>query len=139
MFDYPVTLTPDDNGTFLATVDDIPEVVTYGDDEADAVARAADAIVTALGGYIADRRDIPTARKAKAGERCAALPLMAVLKLQLYVAMRAKDWRKADLARAMALSPVQIDRLLELRHSSRIEQIDAAFAALDRQVVIELA
>ncbi|MGO9768102.1 MAG: type II toxin-antitoxin system HicB family antitoxin, partial [Roseiarcus sp.] len=45
---YAVTLAPDDNGTILVTVPDIPEAVTFGDDRDDALARAVDAIETAI-------------------------------------------------------------------------------------------
>jgi antitoxin HicB len=56
---YTVTLTPDDNGTVLVSCPDLPEVTTFGDDEGDAIARAADAIEEALAARIARREDIP--------------------------------------------------------------------------------
>jgi hypothetical protein len=37
---YPIELTPDDNGTLLVTCPDLPEVTSFGVDEADAIARA---------------------------------------------------------------------------------------------------
>ena len=45
---YAVTLAPDDNGTILVTVPDIPEAVTFGEDRDDALARAVDAIERAF-------------------------------------------------------------------------------------------
>ena len=39
MWTYAVVLTPDDNGTLLASVPEVPGVHTFGDDEADAIAR----------------------------------------------------------------------------------------------------
>jgi antitoxin HicB len=56
---YTVTLTPDDNGTVLVACPDLPEVTTFGDDEEDAIGRAADAIEEALAARIARREDIP--------------------------------------------------------------------------------
>ena len=38
MFDYPVTLTPDD-GSVLVTFADVPEAITYGADEQEALIR----------------------------------------------------------------------------------------------------
>ena len=55
---YAVTLAPDDNGTILVTVPDIPEAVTFGDDRDDALARAVDAIETAIMGAMAAREDV---------------------------------------------------------------------------------
>ena len=56
---YAVTLLPDDNGTVLVAVPDLPEVHTFGEDRADALSRAVDAIETALMGRIAAHEDIP--------------------------------------------------------------------------------
>jgi antitoxin HicB len=46
--------------------------------------------------------------------------------------------RKADLARRLGCHMRQVDRLLDLRHASRLDQIEAAFAALHKRVVIEI-
>ena len=54
--------------------------------------------------------------------------LLGSLKLAAYMAMREQGWRKADLAKAMALNPRQIDRLFDLRHQSTISQIEQALA-----------
>ena len=64
--------------------------------------------------------------------------LLGSLKLAVYTAMRARDWRKADLARAMALNPRQIDRLLDLRHASTIAQLDQALALCGRRATVEV-
>src|ERR1700732_2083879 len=37
---YPITLTPDDNGTLLVSCPDLPEVVTFGEDREEALQRA---------------------------------------------------------------------------------------------------
>jgi antitoxin HicB len=59
MLMYAVTLTPDDNGTLLVTCPDLAEVTTFGEDEEDAMGRAADAIEEALAARIARREGIP--------------------------------------------------------------------------------
>lgn len=56
---YAVILVPDDNGTVLVTCPDLPEVTTFGEDEEDAMQRAADAIEEALAARISRRADIP--------------------------------------------------------------------------------
>ena len=137
MLSYPVELTPDDNDTVMVTFPDVPEAVTFGDDEADALARAVDALETALNGYITDRRDIPAPSDA-AGRPCVPVSLLAALKLGVYDRMRAQGWRKADLARRMALNPRQIDRLLDLTHASTVAQLEQATAIAGGQYVIEV-
>ena len=59
MLRYPVKLARDDNATILVTAPDLPEVSTFGEDAADALVRAADAIATALQGRITAREKIP--------------------------------------------------------------------------------
>jgi len=54
----------------------------------------------------------------------AAHPL---LKLSLHMGLRGKGWRKADLSRAMSVDQKSVDRLLDLNHSSRLEQLESAF------------
>jgi antitoxin HicB len=128
MYKFPVEFSPDDNGTVMATFPDVPEAVSFGDDEADALVHAADALETALAGYIADRRDVPIGSDA-AGRPVIILPLLASLKVSAYAAMRARNWRKADLARALFVNPRQIDRLFDLHHATSVEQLEAAFLA----------
>jgi antitoxin HicB len=131
---YAVNLAPDDNGTFLVTVPDIPEAITYGEDREDALARAVDAIETAIIGAMAAREDVP-ASKAK-GRDAVVLPALSVAKIELYRAMRAEGLGKAALAKRLGVALPQIDRLLDLRHASRLDAIERALAALGRSLSI---
>ena len=131
---YAVTLTPDDNGTLLVTVPDLPEAVTFGADRADARARAVEAIETALMGAMADREDIAVPRAS--GPDMAGLPALSSAKIALYRAMRAEGVGKAGLARRLGVALPQIDRLLDPRHASRRDAIERALAALGREVAI---
>ena len=133
---YPVSLEPDDNGTILVTFPDIPEAITCGADEVDALTHAEDALVTAVSIYIQDRRDVPNP-SAPAGRKTVSLSLLGELKLALYRAVRAKGWRKADLARALGVDAKIVDRLLDLRHSSTVVQLEAGLAACGCRAEIE--
>jgi antitoxin HicB len=134
MMRYTVTLAPDDNGTLLVTVPDIPEALTFGRDREDALARAIDAIETAIMGYIAAREDIPKPRAR--GADSVELPPLSVAKIELYRAMRADSVGKAELGRRLGVALPQIDRLLDLRHRSRLDALVDAFAALNRTLDI---
>ncbi|EPR32328.1 putative protein family UPF0150 [Alkalidesulfovibrio alkalitolerans DSM 16529] len=133
MLAYPIELTPDDNGTLLVTCPDLPEVVTFGEDEADALMRAVSAVEEALAARIAMRDEIPLP-SPPAGRPVAALPALTALKTALYQAMRESGTRKADLARRLSAHGPQVDRLLDLRHASRLDQIEAAFRALGKRI-----
>ena len=64
MIGYRIKLAPDDNGTVLVTCPALPEVTTFGEDEADALRRAVGAIEEALGCPDgAQGRALPTAAK----------------------------------------------------------------------------
>jgi antitoxin HicB len=128
MFDYPVRLEPDDNDTILVTFPDVPGAITFGETEAEALAHAVDALESILSVMIADRRDIPLPSPTD-GRPTVAPTLLGSLKLILYLAMRARGWRKADLARALDMDPRLVDRLLDLRHRSTVAQLDAALRA----------
>jgi antitoxin HicB len=138
MLRYPVKLIRDDDDTLRVEAPDLPEVNTFGDDEADALRHAADAIATALQGRISDRKDIPVPSARKRGQRVVALPAMVAAKLGLYRAMQETGTRKSDLARKLGVHGPQVDRLLDLDHHSRLDQIEEAARAIGRELHIEI-
>ena len=137
MLAYPVELTPDDNDTFLVTCPDLPEVTTFGEDTEDALLRAVDAIEEALAGRIAAREDIPTPSQSL-GRPVVILPALTDAKVALYRSMREAGVRKADLARRLNVHAPQVDRLLDLTHASRLDQMEAAFKALGRRLDVRV-
>ena len=137
MLSYPVTLTPAEEGGFVVTFQDIPEAITQGEDEQDALVWALDALETILEAYMDDKQRIPYPSPAK-GHPCVVLPVLVAGKVALYNSMLDAGKKKADLARAMNLAPTLVDRLLSLRHKSRIEQIETALAALGKKLVVDV-
>jgi len=138
MLQYPVLLESDTNGTLLVSFPDFPEAHTFGDDEQEALARAADLLQDVLADYMENRRDVPSPSKVKRRASSLTLPVLAEAKVGLYCEMRASGVRKADLARRLGCHMRQVDRLLDLRHASRLDQIEAAFAALNKRIVIDI-
>jgi antitoxin HicB len=57
MFLYPVTLKRAEDGGFVVTFKDIPEAITQGETEAEALSPARDALETALDFYFEDAVD----------------------------------------------------------------------------------
>jgi antitoxin HicB len=133
--DYPVRLERDDNDTVLVSFPDFPEAHTFGDDEADALAHAPDALATAIDAYIKDRRDVPLPSAIVARHRV-TVPALVEAKLRLYETMRAKRVNKAELARRLKWHAPQVDRLLEMTHASKLEQLELAFAALGKRLIV---
>jgi antitoxin HicB len=131
---YAVELIPDDNGTLLVRVPDLPEAITFGEDREEALARAVDAIESALMGAMAARQTI--AEPMACGADTITLPALASAKVALYRAMQAEGVGKAALAKLLDVALPQIDRLLDLRHQSRLDALERAFAVLGRSMTI---
>ena len=132
MLVYPITLEEDD-GSVLATSPDFPELTTFGDDREEALARTVHALEEAIAARIHDRRDIPAPSR---GETCAVLPTLTSVKVMLYQGMREQGIGKAELARRLGWHMPQVDRLLDLRHRSRLDKMDAALAAIGRRLYV---
>ena len=133
---YPVILQEDDNNTYLVRFPDFPEAITYGDTKEEALEHAVDALATAIDAYIADRRDIPDPSTPKARQATVTLPLLMGTKVALYQSMRNQRIGKAELARRLDVHLPQIDRLLDVRHSSQLGQLESAFKALGQTVEV---
>jgi antitoxin HicB len=87
-------------------------------------------------GFIEAREAIPAAR-AEARESV-SLPALAIAKIGLYEAMRADGVGKAALARKLGVALPQIDRMLDLRHHSRMDALERALAALNRSLSVSV-
>ncbi len=131
---YPVRLTKDDNDTILVDFPDFPEAHTFGDDREEALARSVDALETIIDAYIKDRRPIPA--PSVKGEAWVDVPALICAKINLYESMRSAKVGKAELGRRLQWHLPQIDRLLDVTHGSKLEQIEAAFAALGKRLVL---
>jgi antitoxin HicB len=126
---YAVNLS-DDEGTVLVTVPDIPWAVTFGEDREDALVRAVDAIETAIIGIMSAGEDIPLPKAE--GAESVVLPALSAAKIELYRAMRADGVGKAALAKRLGIGLPRMNRLLDLRHSSRLDAMERSLAALNR-------
>jgi antitoxin HicB len=134
MLSYPIVLKPDDNGTLLVTFPDVPEAITVGDNEEDAKVQALDALEAALEIYFSEKRSIPMPSKARRGQPVVTLPALVTAKVLLASEMLHQNVRKAELARRLSVNQVQVDRLLNFSHSSKIEMVESAFAVLGKRL-----
>ncbi len=121
------------------TFADLPEAVTFGADEAEALLQAVDAVETALSFYVDARQPLPAPSMAKRGQRTVRPSALAGAKLGVYQAMTEQGIKKAELARRLGWHMPQIDRLFDLRHASRLDQIEAAARALGKQLEVRVA
>ena len=132
---YPARLRREPEGGFTVTFPDFGFGVTYGRDRAEALRQAADLLETIVANCLAEGWEVPAPAAARGRPLVALDPLVAI-KVELYRAMRAAGVTKAELARRMGIAPQQAQRLFDINHGSRIDQLAAAFAALGRRLVI---
>jgi len=137
MLRYRAKLIPED-GNILVSFPDFPNVHTFGDDEAEALARAVDALETLLMAMIEDRETIPEPKPVRRRDRFITLPALTEAKIDLYREMRSSRVGKAELARRLNCHLPQIDRLLDLGHASRLDQLEQAFAALGKRLAVSV-
>ena len=132
---YPVGLETDGDGAVLVSFPDIPEALTEGATEQEALAEARDCLIAALGGYIDGRRDIPSPSPAR-GRPLVSLPALIAAKIALYRAMRERGLSNAALARRLDSAEGAVRRLIDLDHRSHIGQVETALHALGQRLVV---
>ena len=99
--------------------------------------RAVDALESALSLYVNDRRPLPKPSAAK--DRPVVRPsALECAKLGIYREMLVQGVRKSELARRLGWHLPQVDRLLDLNHASRLDQMEAAARALGKQLEVSL-
>lgn len=137
-YTYHATLQPDPDGGFLVTFPDVPEAITHGQDRPDAIASAREALGLALRGIIADGRALPVpAAKAAPLVEIAVDPTTA-LKLAVIEAFAASGISKSELARRLGRQETEARRILDPDHPTKLTQIEAALAALGREIVVSI-
>lgn len=136
---YPATIRRDGN-TFVVLFPDIPHTHTNGKSREDALAHAPDALRLGMSMLMEKSLDIPVPGKPRARNPIlVGLPsVVSAAKVELYTALRATGVRKAELARRMGVHKQQIERLMDIDHASRIEQLEDAFAALNMRMIVDI-
>lgn len=135
MLCYEVILE-NDSGTMLVTAPDFPELTTFGEDRDEALMRAVDALEEAVAARIHDRKDIPMPTPSEVSVR---LPTLTAIKVILYQGMRDQNIGKAELARRLGWHLPQVDRVLNVNHHSRLDQMDAALNAIGLRLEVTSA
>ena len=137
--EYPALFEPAQEGGFVVTFPDFEWGVTQGDSEEEAREMAADALCTMIAEHIRKGEALPRPSKPRGRKHhMIRLPFLAGAKAELYVAFTASGLRKAELARRLGIPKTNVDRLFDLKHHSRLDQIEAAFRVLGKEITIEI-
>jgi antitoxin HicB len=138
MISYPALFEPDTGkGGFVVTFPDLNHGATQGETQEEAMEMAEDFLLCVAGDYLKEEKALPAPGKYRGRKyRLVQLPMLATMKVELYRAFRASGMRKAELARRLGMSKGNIERLFNLNHQSRLDQIEAAFEAVGKKLTV---
>ena len=137
---YAVTLSKDSDGSWLVDVPALPFVHTHGATRDEALSRAVDAILTGLEMLVDDKAEIPRPLPATPVKGDAVrLSALVAAKIELHNAMLEQRVGKYRLGKKLDWHLPQVDRLVDFRHQSKLDQIEQALSALGRRLVVTSA
>src|ERR1700689_2374370 len=137
-FEYPVKLTAGSGGRILVEFIDFPRLATDGKDKREALEEAMDALGSDLSIRLSRREEIPAPSAPKRGQRLVPVPLWLAPKLALYLAVRDQQVKNSELARRLGVHGRGARRMLDPEHASKTEKVQAALAALGKQLTVEV-
>ena len=113
-FQYPVLLTAAIEGGYVVTCRDLPQLITQGENEQNALEQATDAMDEVFATYMVEGIDFPAPSKEKRREHLVAPPAESMAKAALYVAMREAGISKMQLAKQLGVDEKIVRRMLAL-------------------------
>ena len=135
---YPAKFEPAEEGGFVITFRDIPEAISQGDDLIEARTMAKDALITAMDFYFEDKRLVPSPSAIIEGESYIALPVSVASKVLLLNEMVSQKVTASELARRMGTIPQEINRLIDLGYTTKIDRVAQALEALGKRLEVAL-
>ncbi len=135
---YPCIVHDDSDGLWLS-FPDVPEAFTNGSDLADALSHAADALETAFDIYFDTKRVVPLPSVPKRSQRTVEIPASVAAKILLHNEMIAQRVRPSELARRMKIPRQEMTRLLDPRHTTKIDSIALALTALGKRLELTVS
>jgi antitoxin HicB len=136
---YQALFEPDRKaGGYVVTFPDFGYGVTQGETDEEAMDMAQDLLMLTIADYIREGKQLPAASRRRGAKfHSVPLPALQSAKVDLYTAFLASGLKKAEFARRIGIPKTHIERLFSLRHHSRLEQIEAALAALGKHLHVE--
>ena len=131
-------MAPSDEGGYIVTCRDLPQLVTQGDDESHALAEAADAMDEVFAAYMLRGLALPSPSRLRKEEHWVSPPAETMAKAALYVAMSESGISKVQLAKRLGVDEKEVRRLLDPHYGSKLPRIAQAIAVLGKRLTIGL-
>ena len=136
-FIYPARLHRAGPDEIVVSFRDLPECLTSGRDESEALSEAGDALEEAIGGRIVDKEPIPRPSARRAGEHRVGCR-------RRWPPRRRRCWRSGTAACLGSRSPGAsasttkvVRRMLDPRHATTANRLHRALRLLGREFVVE--
>ncbi len=129
---YPAKFELED-GCYVVSFRDIPEALTQGYSLEEATEMAEDALQTAMDFYFEDNRPVPMPSQAQEGEHLISLPLSVWSKVLLLNTMLEQHISQTELAKRLHKPKQEVQRIVDLNHSTKIDTVIDALKALGKQ------
>ena len=121
----------------MVSFPDIPEALTQGDSREEALANALDALVTAFEFYFEDNERVPDPGEVTGD--FVEVPASVTAKVILLNAYIGSGLTQVELANRMGIKRQEITRVFDLKHSTKIDTIQKALAALGRRLELSVS
>ena len=139
MFNYPATSHFDEESeTYEITYRDFDNIHAVAYTEDDIELEASDILHVGLEEFISSKMPILMPSEPQSGDFIVYLPPISCLKIALHNAMLTTKTKKADLARKMNLNSAQIERLLDINQTSKIDSLEQALYLLGYHIAISV-
>ncbi len=138
-YQYPSKITENTEGVFIVSFRDIPEAFTQTRDKNKIYAEALDCLIDALSIYLDTGEKIPEASAQREGEILISLPPSVIAKIMLLNTMAETKVRPVDLAKKMNVRPQEVTRILNVKHSTKIDTISEALKVLGKKLTLNLS
>jgi antitoxin HicB len=139
-FAYPIVLSEQPEGGYLVSSPDFPELLTSGEDRADAVAQAVDALEEVFAARIrrGDEVPEPSVPDPVRDVEVVRLPPIMAAKAAFALGLRESGMSQAALARAVGLDEKEVRRLLDPKHPSKLASLQRVLQALHKDVELRV-
>lgn len=137
-FIYPAQLCQYSENEIVVSFRDVPYCHTSGENIAEALLEAGDALEEAIAGHINRGESVPIPSAPLEGEYLVPLPVDTAAKAALTLAFRASGLTRVELAKRLDVHDRVVRRMLDPRHGTSVNRINDALRILGKQAVLEV-
>jgi antitoxin HicB len=132
---YPLSFVEED-GDIVVRSRDLPELLTAGYTQAEALDNAEDALAVVLLSYVEKGIALPAPTTLQPGERLVQPPASIAAKVVVWQAFVTAGISKSELARRMGVAEGEARRVLDPNHGTKLDRLDDAARALGFRLMV---